>query len=609
MDISQLTPDEKNILESVYGRQLQGVGYTPRNLEAIEELTPQEQKFFSGKNFMSAHFFVQTIYKVKGVVNPLKFTITVNRMLNDKENLRANFCNLGTRTVKVIHPAGSVKPEILFRNLAHVKRDKLNDEIEKNFMAEMRREINLEQDPLIHFVVYKTDVDEFAVIVTLAQIIFNDFNSEEFFCNLSDIPAEFKPKKISEALPPKNNDLIRKYWAKLFENAPPPAALPYEKKSDKPYRQRIFQANFPADLVSDLMAYAQSNRMMLMAILQSAWGFMLQLTNKRSDCLFCQILPVENFSLNVVPVRLTIDDDSLSVERIIRSQFRQLVISQPYSISDWTALDELTVQEKLFEHLIGFKEFTANELSYANYPNTPAEPLGKIIFQATWDVQDMKFGAYFRYANKNLLVGFIYDDEQFLEGGVEKIYELYLIILQQIVVDWGAKFSEFTKNLAERLKTQAEAETAPKEDTRKKFINFLSQLPILQGRHGGNLKFFENKSKIITLYEGDRISGDMIRNNFIFVADGILSRNVDTGDGWYNTLDIIEKNCFVNPTMLLEKQRFTLSATVLSERADLLLIPYDVMIETIRKSPDVALSVINYALEQLERYQILWLQS
>ena len=67
-NILELTPDEQAILESVYGRQnFDGVGYNPRKLESISDLTAQEKKFFTGKNFMSSHFFIQTIYKVKGV--------------------------------------------------------------------------------------------------------------------------------------------------------------------------------------------------------------------------------------------------------------------------------------------------------------------------------------------------------------------------------------------------------------------------------------------------------------------------------------------------------------------------------------------------------------
>lgn len=609
MDTLQLTYDEKNVLESVYGRQMaSALGYNPRKLESVEELTAQEKKFFAGKNFVSSHFFVQTLYKVSGAINPMRFTVTVNRMFHDNENLRANFCNLGTRTVKVIHPATFFKPEIIFRNLASVRKDELEEELGKIFAAEVRHEVDLKHDPLIRFAVYKTDEKEFAVFVTMAQLISEHFDAEEFFCKLFDLPAEIKPKKISDNLPPKNFEAIREYWAKILDHAPPPASLPYEQKGKGPYRQRAFRAVIPDDILSDLLAHAQSNRLMLMAILQSAWGFLLQFTNKERDCLFCQVSSAEDFSINVIPVRLSVDA-KLTVEQIVRQQFRQLIVSQPYSLSDWTILDELTVQKKLFNHFISFKEFTLNELSYANYVTTPAEPLGKIIYKASWDAQDMKFGAYFRYSKKGLFVDFLYDAERFLNGGIEKLYEFYMFILQKMISDWNAKFSEFANRLTERVEMQLKDEILLREDEQKTSRDFLSQLPILQGRYGGTIKLFEKHAKLITRYEGDRISGDMLKENFIFVADGLLSRNVDTGDGWYNTLDIIERNSFINPTHLLEEQRFKLSATVLTDQAELLLIPHDVFIGILRKNSEVAMSVMNYALEQMERYQLIWLQS
>lgn len=604
--ISQLTADEITVLESVYGRQIfDGIGYNPRRLESVKELTAQEKKFFEGKNFVSSHFFIQTLYKVHGNVTPLKFTVAVNRMVADNENIRANFCDLGSRTVKVIHISTVVKPEILFRNLTNIRDE--DEEFRKIFEADIRRQINIKTDPLIRFAVYKTREHEFAVLVTMAHIISESFDAEDFFCKLFNLPAELKPTKIPNSLPPKDYDAIREYWAKILDHEPPPSVLPYEQKSDKAYRQHSFLATIADDLLSDLLGYAQSNRLMFMAILQSAWGFMLQLTNKQRDCLFCQISSSDNFSFNVIPVRLTVDNNS-TIEQIVRKQFRQLIVSQPYGLSDWTVLDELTVQKKLFDHFLSFKEFTLSETNYAKYSETPAEPFGKIIYQNSWNAQDMKLSVYFRYSKKKLLIYFLYDAEKFQSGGVKQLFNLYSLILQQMIADWNAKVSDFMNHLNKRVEMQAENET-PREDERKRLRNFLFQVPILQGRYGGTIKLFANHAELVTFYEGDRISGEMLKDNFIFVADGLLSRNVDTGDGWYNTLDIIEKNGFINPTNFLEEQRFKLSATVLTEQAELLLISHDVFIEILRKNPEVAMSVMEYALEQMERYQLIWLQS
>ena len=603
----QLTRDEKNILESVYGLKIGDLnGYNPNKLETVLEPTAGEKKFFADKNFVSAHFFVQTLYKVRGTVSPMNFNRAVNRLLDENENLRANFCNVGTRTVKVIRAAEFVRPEIIFRNLTQTDADELDDEFRKILEADIRRDIDIRHEPLIRFAVYRTAAEEFAVLVTLAQIVAESFDAEKFFCHLTGANVESAPKKISADLPPKNQGAIRDYWAKVLDKVPPAAALPFESKNVGTYRQKTFHTTIPADILSDLRWRAQSNRVLLTAILQSAWGFMLQLTNRRRDVLFCQILSAADAAaLNVIPVRVHSDNNS-TVEQIVRRQFRQLVVSQPYSRVDWSDLENLSGRKKLFDHFLSFKEFQSVEL---NYVRAAATERGTLVLQNSWDARGMKLGAYFRYSEKNLSISFLYDERQFQRGGVEKLCALYKFILQQMLSYWDAKFSSFFARLENRVALQLEAAETSREDDRKIIRDFLSQLPILQGRFEGTIGLFDETAELVTRYEGDRISGDMLAKNFIFVVSGKLVRNADAGDGWYNPIDVIGKNSFVNPTNFLARQRLTLSAEILTEQAELLTIPHDVLLEAMRKNSEVALSITTYALEQMERWQMLWLQS
>lgn len=605
METLQLTFDEKNILESLYGRQVSGTGgYNPRKLEDIVELSAQEKKFFTGKNFVSPHFFVQTLYKVRGNFNPLKFNTVVNRTIRDNKNLRSNFCNVGTRTLKVIQPAQIVKPEIIFRNFTQMEPDEFNDEFRKIMEADMRRDFDLRYDLLIRFAVYRTSDDEFAVLVTAAQLIIADFDIEKFFVELFGATVADKPATPSKDIPQYNQEAVHNYWSQILHKAPPIAKLPFECDNIGAYRQKAFLTKIPADILSDLRGRAQSNRKMLTAILQSAWGFMLHLTNRKRDCMFCQILSASD-TLNVIPVRVT-DENNSTVEKIVNQLFRQLVVSQPYSRVDSMDLENLFGREKnLFDHFLSFKEFQSGEL---NYIETPADANGKIISRNSWDAQGMKLGVYFRYSEKNLSMSFLYNERKFLNCGVERLCALYEDVLKQMLVDWNVKYSDFIERLDNRINAKV-AEQIPRMDDKKIIRDFLAQLPILQGRYAGTIGLFDDYAKLITNYEGDRISGDMLAKNFIFVVDGKLSRNVDTGDGWYMPLDIVAHNGFVNPTSLLKQQRLMLSAEVLTERVELLTIPHDIMLDVLRKNPEVALSMMTFALEQMERWQLLWLQS
>ena len=253
---------------------------------------------------------------------------------------------------------------------------------------------------------------------------------------------------------------------------------------------------------------------------------------------------------------------------------------------------------------MSFAEFQASEL---NYVETLAEPRGKVISRNSWDAQGMKLGVYFRHSEKNLSLTFLYDASTFFNGGGALIANLYKLTLQQVLVDRNAKYADFIRNLGKRLESVDDNKQLSREEERKKIRDFLAQLSLLRGEAAAVL--FANKAELVTRFEGDRISGDVLKEKFIFVVSGKLVRSVDDGDGWYNPLDVIDKNSFVNPTNLLDKQRLTLSAEVLTEQAELLTIPRSDMIDILRKTPEIALSLMNYALNQMEKYQALWLQS
>ena len=204
---------------------------------------------------------------------------------------------------------------------------------------------------------------------------------------------------------------------------------------------------------------------------------------------------------------------------------------------------------------------------------------------------------------------FLYDDKQFARGGVERLCELYNLTLQQMLVDWNVRFSAFAKNLKRRMEMLTSAEPDSHENTRKTIRNYLSQLPILQGRFEGMIDLFDGESTLETFYEGDRISGEMLAEKFIFVVDGKLVRSVDTGDGWYNPLDVVSRNAFINPTSFLDEPKLLLSAEVLTDRAQLLMIPRNVLLDAFNRYPEIARALVQYALSQMERYQVLWLQS
>ena len=104
--------------------------------------------------------------------------------------------------------------------------------------------------------------------------------------------------------------------------------------------------------MSDLREKAQANKMMLMAIFETAWAMLLQEFNKSQDVAFATVVPSktdENF--NMIPVRLQADKQTI-IQETVNQQFKQLIVSQPYA-----SVEIIELQGKKFDHFLSFTDF------------------------------------------------------------------------------------------------------------------------------------------------------------------------------------------------------------------------------------------------------------
>lgn len=606
----ELTFEDKRILEEIYGTNClseNSNSYIQNQIRDVQKLTDAENRFFERKNFISPYFCIQTLYKVKGELSPIKFNRAVKNLMDTDENFRANFCSSGERAYKVFLAKRDKMPEIVFR-IIKAEGEELDENLIKIMEADRRVSFDIVNGNLIRFSAFNTGENEAAILVTVSQLIADRFNSENFFgAVFQNTPyKKFMPR--TDFKPPQIEERVKDYWAELLKNFPVPPQVPYTKKISGTYKEEIYREKIPADILSDLRGKAQSNRALLMTILQTAWGFLLQAINKSDDVTFCQLTSNksgQNFSLNLMPVRLKCAKN-LSVENIITKQFKQLVVSQPYSFFNWETLQNLTTRKNIFDHFLSFVDFNAEEKTYSQVAATPE---GKIVERNSWDAQGMKLGVYFQYA-QNLSVSFRYDKNKFTENAGERLAKLYNLILQQMLLYWNAPFADFIENVKRLVQSEiTEVEKISEEDERRKIIDFIYKNKILQSENVGAAQIFAESSKLFTRFEGDRIFGDILEKNLVFVVEGKISRNLDTGDGWFNALDIINVGGLINESIFLQNRRTTISAEVLTEKAVLLTIPLTVFESATRQSPALYKSVLQHVASQMEKYQILWLQS
>ena len=600
MKFNELPIGEQNILSQVYGSQT-AKSYNQKIIVDVEEIPENQKYFFDKTNLISSSFFVQKLYKISGHIVPLKFNLAVSKLIENTDDLRANYCQVNERTLKVVFQYRREIPNIVYRNLQSVPDI---DAALKNIMeADMRQNFDIRYDFLFRFSVFHTGEAEYAILITAPQIIANCFDVKKFFQSVMDSGITPAVEKINIPIVQQNSEPIKNYWTGILKDLPNVPQLPFTKLQRGLPKQKAYRFTIPRPVMSGLREKAASNKIMLMTIFQTAWAILLQEFNHSLDVAFSTLAPDKvSGDTNLIPVRISAEENT-TLQNLVNNQFKQILISQPYACNNYSVIQQIIKpQNKHFDHFLSFSDFLKDEKLYSE---TVADSFGVLVLQNSWSTNNTKLGIYFHYIEDTTTISILYNGNKFADNFGERLAKRYYDVLQQMLTDWNLTYDKFIKRLSEKL----QIEPAEQEYDVKYVQNFISQLNILQGINAGNLQNIIKVVKINTYFEGDRISEHDIEENIIFVVEGKLVRSIETGDGWYNTLDIVQDKRWINEHVLLPDHKTKISAEVLTEKAILMMISLDNFKDILKNNPDIEHNFLLHILKEMEKYQRLWIQS
>ena len=608
---AELDSTTQIFLECIYGAQKGMHGLAAKTIQYIRELNNREESLLGAKaNVNTSGAVLQTLYKIKGKILPLKFNMAVNKMMAVEEAWRLNYCPLNNRTVAVVFTERRELPTIVFRNLEDVPEDELDGTLRKIMETEMRQGFDLKHDLLIRFVILHTGADEYAVIVTAVQAVLNGLNIHNLFRlaqgeNIQPTASRDNGLVMTE----KMAEPVMNYWSKVLSGLPPLPKVPYMRKGgeNSDSRQNSYVIRIPLDIQSDLRKQAKDNKMMLMSILHTAWSFLLQQENECQDLAYCLLVPRsqgDGAEPSLVPMRMQIEDGS-TVQGIITKAFQQFVISKPYAALARRDIASLVGSwENNFDHFLNFVDFFQSGKTYVEVKGCLE---GSVVLQNSMDVRNVRLALRFSVDEGQVWLKFVYREKLFTDADIRMLANHYLLVLQQLLTDWNLSYAEFLPRLQNRWKQ--EIQQIPPEDSRKILQDYISRLSLLQECDRGLIQLFMRDAKLSTRFEGDRIAEKEIEENAVFLVKGKVARCLETGDGWYNALDIRIETSWINELALLPKRKCRLSAEVLTEQAVLLTVPLSALQRLTENSPQLAKNIIQHTVRQLESYQKLWMQS
>ena len=391
--------------------------------------------------------------------------------------------------------------------------------------------------------------------------------------------------------------------------------LPGYGKSYQNFRQEMRVVRILERDAERLYEEAHGDRTYLAAILQTAWGLVLQQVNKSVDTYFCVVMSnrrarLDNIGetaalLNVMPVRM-IYEPPCRVCDLVKKQFQQMVVSQPLSYCRKSELQRIAGrQAEMFDHFLNFHGFFAEMKQYSEVRSVP----GVVpVMVSSLDTQGMDLGIYFRHDGQAIVVEFAYNANCFSEEGIAGLIHNYIYTLHKMLEYWDAEVYRLKKDLVhqetDRRETLAQV-------SKTEICEFLHSMDLFGMLNSQRLEELAKQARLRVRFENDTVLlAKAPQTELLFVMQGKVMRNRASKDGWQKLLDVVGEQQIINEYALLPAEETgVLSAQVMTPRAVTLALPVAAIRNLIREEPEVGNQLICHLLRELNIYQKRWVMS
>lgn len=577
---------------------------------------------FSNDHIISSDFYIQALFKVNGMIKPQAFHDHIDGLIKRYDILRTIFlCGDSTRPLRVVLKVRTA--EIRFHDLSNLTADGINFTLEKIMAADRRRGFNLENDRLLRIGVFKTAIKEYAVLVAQPQVIADSWDFGLIFSGM--FLDEETTGKVARKL--KNKDfsfskyLIKRgeqdktpaiqYWRDLLANLTWVSQLPGYKVSNLPYQQSVSVLTFDHAITKTMQEMTKSNTGFI-ALLQTAWGIMLQHYNKSNDAVYGVILSNRSAKLdniedvasiiNVMPIRVTCPIN-MTVEDLGKKQQMQLLLSQPYSYCTPKELQEISaLQEPLFNHFLNFHSFGAQEC----YTELEA-PFGVTpVSVNSFDYRNANLGIYFRMICTELSVEFVYDQGCFSKRQIELLQQGLLAVIRQIIQKPQMQICEVKMpSLEQIIEADVDDRTIKAEITA-----FLGEVDIFSNLPDAVIAELVSVAKSEYFVEGDVICSEgQKQEKFYLVYSGTveISRSAETG--WSKKLKLLETGSVLGYESIFDQRASSIRAEALKGDVTMIAIPNKELCKVLHKNYDLMVNIVMALNKQVNNFQKLWVSA
>ncbi|GFZ30329.1 hypothetical protein CSC2_08550 [Clostridium zeae] len=430
-------------------------------VEKIHSLTPmQEGMLYSAINDKdSSAYFQQAVFSVEGTLDVLILNKVINKLINRYEILRtAIYYKNMSKPKQVVLTEREI--QIDYKDISAINNGEKISYLQKLKKNDINKGFDLTNDPLIRLSVVKTECSRYEVVFSFHHIIMDGWCIGIL---MNDIRQMYRGmlkgedlrlqktedySKYLEWLGKQDKNEATSYWKNYLEGYETEIKLPlYNKEKKGEFDNKDKNIKINKTMTNKLMRVARSSSVTLNAVIQTAWGVLLQRYNNTDDVVFGSVVSgrtsevkgiegMVGIFINTVPIRVRGD---------INRQFSELVTDVNENFSDmnkysYVSLGEvqgLTIlKSKLINHLLAFENFPVDKSSGEHSENTV-----KIVDNEFFEQINYDFGLVIT-ANDQIDLLFKYNGNVYEEETINQIADNFFNILKCIAEKKNIKLSE-----------------------------------------------------------------------------------------------------------------------------------------------------------------------
>ncbi|MEO3977768.1 amino acid adenylation domain-containing protein [Streptomyces sp. CAU 1734] len=347
-------------------------------IEDVLPLTPLQEGllFHSVYDETSLDVYVaQLLIDLTGPLDPARLRRAAEALVSRHTCLRAGFIRDGDSPLQVV--LREVTVPWRQTDLSHLTGEDRTAELDRLVEADRIHRFDLEQPPLIRFLVVTTGPGRHRLVMTNHHIVLDGWSTPLLMRDLFALyAADGDP---AAALPParphrdflahlagRDRDAALAAWRTALDGVSEPTLLA-PGRPDRPQLPAEVSAKLPAGLTARLTALARGRGVTLNTVVQTAWGILLSRLTGRRDVIFggtvsgrSPLLPgvetIVGLLINTLPVRIRLDPAETVTDLLTRVQAEQaaLVDHQQLGLSD---IQRITGTGELFDTLTVFESF------------------------------------------------------------------------------------------------------------------------------------------------------------------------------------------------------------------------------------------------------------